>query len=94
MFRIPFDDGRTRFEDVDISDPDFDFERVGPSTFDLNSFSGKKKTRQEDIPLPEVTTERTRQFMRPTSTTAATEDLKELEEVKRRKSRERGQRYK
>lgn len=81
MFRIPFDDGRTRFEDVDISDPDFDFERVGPATFDLNSFSGKKKTRQEDIQLPEVTTERTRQFMRPTPTTAATEDLKELEEV-------------
>ena len=82
LFRIPFDDGRTRFEDVDISDPDFDFERVGPSGFDLNSFSGEKKTRQEDIPLPEVTTERTRQFMRPTpTTTTAAGDLKELEEV-------------
>ena len=62
---------------MDITDPDFDFERVGPAAFSLDSFSGKQKTRQEDIPLPEMTTER----IKMTTTTAAEEELKELEEV-------------
>ena len=31
--RIPFDERRNRFQDVDIGDPDFDFERVDPDEF-------------------------------------------------------------
>jgi len=33
--RIPFDERRNRFQDIDISDPDFDFERVDPDEFEF-----------------------------------------------------------
>ena len=82
--RMPFDEQRRptsfpRFEDVDISDPDFDFERISPTSF---RFGGEKipRTSERPVVLKHDTREKTSTTnLAPEPTTQST--LKELDQV-------------